>query len=61
MTRSDIVTQYVDGLHTVLWGRSYDILETDSRAECVAAITALWQQLDALELSLELEARHAGR
>lgn len=61
MTRSEIVTMYVDGLKTVLWGRSFDILEDDSRSECVAAITALWQQLDALEMSLELEDRNAGR
>lgn len=59
MNRSDIVTMYVDGLRTVLWGRSYDILEDDSKAECVAALTELWEQLEKLELSLELERRHA--
>lgn len=57
MSRSDVAEQYLESLGTILWGRAYDILEVESRQQCVAQLVALWQSLEDLERSLEHEAR----
>lgn len=59
MTRSEVVSEFLKDTKTVLWGRSYDLLEEHSREACINFIARLWQQLEDLDTSLQLEARHA--
>lgn len=48
------VDMYLQSLGTVLWGRSYDLLEADSYEQAKKFIEELWYTLDEIDYGMPL-------
>ena len=46
------VDRYLKGLGSVLWGRSFDLLEEDSYEQAKKFIEDLWYALDDIEFAM---------
>jgi hypothetical protein len=46
------VDRYLNGLGTVLWGRSFDLLEPDSYEQAKKFIEELWYTLEEIEYAM---------
>ena len=48
MDRTEIANEWLRGRHTILWGRSHDILDPSSRNAVAEELAAMWKELDDL-------------